>query len=89
VEDLTHVYLLNPSGGEASKHTLIYIKGQWLVLEGLYGNPRRTYRMTPDDSIEYQRKIFSAMQKNSFFTWWKFSSWYKKWRKTVSVDHKL
>jgi len=89
VEDLTHVYLLNPSGGEASKHTLIYVKGQWLVLEGLYGNPRRTYQMTPDDSIEYQRKIFSAMQKNSFFTWWKFSSWYKKWRKTVSVDHKL
>ena len=30
VEDLTHVYLINPSGGEASKHTLIYVKGQWL-----------------------------------------------------------
>ena len=32
VEDLTHVYLINPTGGEASKHTLIYVKGQWLEL---------------------------------------------------------
>ena len=32
VEDLTHVYLMGPEGQEAAKHTLIYIKGQWLVL---------------------------------------------------------
>ena len=38
VEDLTHVYLINPSGGEAANHTLIYVKGQWLVLEGYMAN---------------------------------------------------
>jgi len=86
VEDLTHVYLLNPSGEEASIHTLVYVKGQWLVLKGLHGDARRIYRMTPDQSLEYQRKVFSAMKKNSLWNWWKFSIWYKKWRKTCSVN---
>jgi len=87
VEDLTHVYLLNPNGEEASKHTLIYVKGQWLVLKGIYGNPRRTYRMTPEESIEYQRAVFKALKKNSLWGWMKFSIWYKKWRKTNSTTH--
>ena len=89
VEDLTHVYLINPTGGEASKHTLIYVKGQWMVLKGSHGKPRRTYRMSPEQSIEYQREIFAAMQKNTFWSWWKFASYYKKWRKTCSVTHKF
>ena len=89
VEDLTHVYLINPTGGEASKHTLIYVKGQWLVLKGTHGKPRRTYRMSPEQSIEYQREIFAAMQKNTFWAWWKFASYYKKWRKICSVTHKF
>ena len=58
VEDLTHVYLLNPSGEEASIHTLVYVKGQWLVLKGLHGDARRVYRMTPEQSLEYQRNVF-------------------------------
>ena len=89
VEDLTHVYLINPTGGEASKHTLIYVKGQWLVLKGTHGKPRRTYRMNPEQAIEYQREIFAAMQKDTFWAWWKFASYYKKWRKACSVTHKL
>ena len=88
VEDLTHVYLINPTGGEASKHTLIYVKGQWLVFKGTHGKPRRTYRMNPEQAIEYQREIFAAMQKDTFWAWWKFASYYKKWRKTCSVTHK-
>ena len=36
VEDLTHVYLISPDNQEANKHSLIYVKGQWLVLEGLH-----------------------------------------------------
>ena len=87
VEDLTHVYLLNPNGEEASKHTLVYVKGQWLVLKGIYGKPRRTYRMTPEESIEYQRAVFKALKKNSLWGWMKFSIWYKKWRKTNSTTH--
>ena len=87
VEDLTHVYLLNPNGDEASKHTLIYVKGQWLVLDGIHGNPRRTYRMTPENSLEYQRTVFKALKEDSFRGWVKFSRWYKKWRKNISITH--
>jgi hypothetical protein len=87
VEDLTHVYLLNPDGEEASKHSLIYIKGQWLVLKGIHGNPKRTYRMTPEDSLEYQRTIFKALKQYTFWGWIKFSTWYKKWRKKNSIAH--
>ena len=87
VEDLTHVYLLNPDGEEASKHTLIYVKGQWLVLKGIHGKPRRTYHMTPEDSLEYQRVIFKAIKKDTFLGWIKFSLWYKGWRKENSINH--
>ncbi|MAI86583.1 MAG: hypothetical protein CMF99_05405 [Candidatus Marinimicrobia bacterium] len=89
VEDLTHVLLISPNGKEASKHTLIYVKNQWLVLGGLHGNPRRTYRMNPNQAILYQKKIFAAMQKDSFIGWFQFSSWYKKWRKSCSEKHKV
>ena len=87
VEDLIHVYLLSPSNEPASSHTLIYVKGQWLVLKGLHGKPRRTYRMTPAQSLEYQREIFSAMQKDTICAWWEFSRFYKKWRKSCSTTH--
>ena len=87
VEDLTHVYLINPDGKEASKHTLIYVKGQWLVLKGIYGIPKRTYRMTPEESLNYQRNVFSAIKADNLWDWFKFSLWYKKWRKNNSVTH--
>ena len=87
VEDLIHIYLLTPAGGKANKHILIYVKNQWLVIEGLYGNPRRTYRMTPGQSLEYQRCTFTAIKKDSFWEWWRFATWYKEWRKTCSVTH--
>lgn len=87
VEDLIHVFLLDPTGGEANKHTLIYVKDQWLVVEGLHGEPRRTYRMTPEQSLDYQRRIFTAIKIDSFWEWWRFASWYKEWRKACSVTH--
>ena len=55
VEDLTHVSLLNPSGDTASSHTLFYVKGQWVVVSGLHGKPRRTYTLAAQ-ALEYQRK---------------------------------
>ena len=88
VEDLTHVHLLSPLGQEASSHTLIYVKDQWLVLKGLHGKASRVYKMTPEQSLDYQRRIFSAMKKDTLWNWWKFSRWYKKWRKTCSSDFK-
>jgi hypothetical protein len=88
VEDIAHVFLVAPDGKEANCHTLVYVKGQWLVISGLHGNPKRTFRMSAEDCIDYQRKVFSAIKKNSLFEWFRFSSWYRKWRKEVSVRHR-
>jgi len=87
VEDLIHVYLLSPNQENASKHTLVYVKGQWLVINGLHGEPKRTYRMTADQALDYQRKVFAAMEIDSYWNWFKFAKWYKNWRKTCSVTH--
>ncbi|MEK9715429.1 MAG: hypothetical protein VW394_01575 [Candidatus Heimdallarchaeota archaeon] len=87
VEDLAHVHLIAPNGDEVTSHSLIYVKKQWLVIPGTHGKPKRTFKMTAEDSIEYQRKVFYAIKKNNIIEWMKFSSWYSSWRKTVSVKH--
>ncbi|MCX6044054.1 MAG: hypothetical protein NT075_02995 [Chloroflexi bacterium] len=85
VEDLLHIYLLNPSGGEAATHTLTFAKGQWQVTPGLHGTPRRIYRLTPEQALLYQRRIFQAAQQNALWTWCQFALWYRQWRQTVST----
>ena len=85
IENLIHVYLLDPGGGEANTHTLIHLNGEWLTLGGLHGTPKRTFRIDIDQSVEYQKKVFEAMKKNTFMGWVKFGSWYRGWRKAVSA----
>ena len=85
VESVIHVYLISPEGGEAATHTLLYAGNQWLVLPGLHGKAKRVYRLTPTQSLDYQRHVFAAMQQNAFGGWMKFASWYRGWRKAVSV----
>ncbi len=87
VEDIAHVHLIAPDGHQANCHTLIYLKRQWLVIPGLHGKAKRTFRMTAEDSIEYQRKVFQAIKRNSFREWLRFSGWYRRWRRGVSERH--
>ena len=42
VEDLIHVRLLGPEAEQVASHTLVFANGQWLVVEGLHGQARRT-----------------------------------------------
>lgn len=84
VESLIHVYLISPEGGEAATHTLIYAGDQWVVLSGLHGKARRVYRLSPEQSLDYQRHVFLAMQQNSFAGWMRFARWYRAWRQAVS-----
>jgi hypothetical protein len=85
VEATMHVYLLNPGGGEAATHTIAFEKGEWHVTPGLHGTPRRIYRLTPEQALEYQRHIFQATQQNALWTWCQFALWYRRWRQAVSV----
>ncbi len=84
VEAVTHVYLLNPSGDEPATHTLIFAGSQWLVLPGLHGRPQRTYQITPNQALEFQRRVFRAVKAKSWTGWWQFATWYRHWRRLVS-----
>ena len=87
IEDHTHVLLLGPTGDQITGHTLIYVAGQWLVIAGLHGNPRRTFRMTGEQGAEYQKRVFHALKSGGIREWLRFALWYRRWRATVSVRH--
>ena len=84
IEDLMHVQLLGPEAEHIANHTLIFGGGQWLVIEGLHGQAKRTFVMTGDDCIAYQKQVFKAIKANAFLSWVKFVRWYTKWRPSVS-----
>ena len=85
VEPLIHVHLVAPDGESVSTHSLIHVSGQWLVVPGLHGTPGRTYRMTAEQSLDYQRRVFTAVKANNFTEWQAFARWYRAWRADVSV----
>ena len=87
VEDHIHVYLLNPSGETATSHTLFFVKGQWVVVKGLHGMPKRTFKISPKQALEYQKRTFSAMRANNNKQWNAWAKWYKNWREGVSKTH--
>ena len=85
VEDLIHVHLHSPVDEEEDEHhTLIHAAGQWVVIPGLHGKPRRVFDLTMADALEYHRRALDAIHKDSLLNWLSFASWYKKWRKGVS-----
>lgn len=88
VEDLIHVHLVPPTPEEQEvSHTLIYAHDQWLVLPGLVGNPARTYRLTLQDALTYQKRVSSAMKTDRLSEWTRFGQWYREWRQGVSTTH--
>ena len=64
VEDLIHVRLLGPEAEQAASHTLAFVSGQWLVLEGLHGKAGRTFTMTGEECVTYQKQVWRAMKAN-------------------------
>lgn len=87
IEDLSHIYLVNPDGSTAAYHTLIYVSNQWIVLDDIVGKPKRVYRLEHAPALEYQRRIFSAMKSDTKKGWLSFVKWYKNWRDDYSVTY--
>jgi len=84
IEDLIHVQLLGPEAEQVANHTLAFAGGQWLVIEGLHGRAGRTFAMTGEDCITYQKQVFRAIKADTFMGWLSFARWYVKWRPGVS-----
>jgi hypothetical protein len=84
VEPVIHVNLVDPDGGVAVCHTLAFAGDQWLVIDGLHGNAKRTFWLSPEQALTFQRKLYSAMKDDNMNSWWQFANWYREWRTTVS-----
>lgn len=85
VEDHLHVILLDETGQEGAAHTLVSRGGAWDVTPGLIGTPLRTFRMTAQQALGYQRHAYAAIKANSPAGWATFAAWYKEWRETCST----
>jgi hypothetical protein len=86
-KNLLHLYLISPDPGQEEdlKLTLMHINRRWLGIPGLYGEPRRVFRVTVADALELQRHLFAAMNAGSWAEWLETARWYLRWRERVEV----
>lgn len=84
VESIIHVHLVDPNGGDSVRHTLAHAGDQWLVIPGLHGNAGRTYWLSPEQALTFQRQLYKALKDDTVGSWWQFANWYREWRMTVS-----
>jgi hypothetical protein len=85
IENHIHINLISPEGKDTVSHTLIYLNEKWLVVPGVHGEAKRIFYLTPKDAVDYQRKVFIALNQNNAKAWRKFKKWYIPWREDVSV----
>ncbi len=85
IENHIHVHLTNDTGTKSANHTLIFVNKKWTVIEGIYGDAKRVFTLTPKQALAYQKRVFKANKINSMKEWRSFKRWYKQWRNEVSV----
>tara|TARA_B110000046_G_scaffold112596_1_gene119776 strand:+ start:771 stop:1382 length:612 start_codon:yes stop_codon:yes gene_type:complete len=86
IEDLIHAYLNFPDGKPAASQTLIYAADQWVIVDGIVGNPKRVFKLTHQPALDYQRHVFEAIETDTKKGWLSFVKWYKVWRKDYSTE---
>ncbi len=86
VEELIHVRLKSPVPDQEpdTTHTLVHVRGQWLVIPGLHGRPARTFELSIEDAVFYQRHVLRALRGDNVLEWLRFGAWYLGWRPKVS-----
>ncbi len=77
--------LLDPQGNEDEQITIIFVNKQWLVIPGYHGKPQRRLRLTSEQLLDFQRRVFAADGENKLTAWVKLARWYVKWRKEITA----
>lgn len=77
--------LLDPQGNEDEQVTIVFANKQWLVIPGYHGQPQRRLRLTPEQLLDFQRRVFEADEANKLTAWAKLARWYVKWREEITV----
>jgi hypothetical protein len=82
-----HVYLASPDPAveRDARYTLIHIHGLWVVIPGLWGEPRRVFRLSLTDAMDLQRRLLAGMKANSWLEWLRIARWYVGWRRKVEA----
>ena len=90
LQNSVHVYIKTPIKSEPRQvATLLFVKGEWQVKLGKVGTAERTFQITIDEALEFHCQAFKAIKSNSKLQWFKFTRWYLKWRKKVTVNPQL
>ena len=87
LQNSVHIYLKTPIKSEPQQIvTLLFINGEWEVKQGKVGAAERTFQITIDDALEFHSEAFKTIKSNSKLQWIKFTRWYLKWRKKVTIN---
>lgn len=78
--------LLDPQGKEDVKLTAIYVNNQWLVIPGYHGKAQRRLLLTPEQLLDFQRRVLEADASGDISKWMELAKWYVKYRKEVTVS---
>lgn len=54
------------------------------MFPGLHGRARRTFTLSTEEALDYQRRVFAAVRAQAMGEWLRFGRWYRQWRKGVS-----
>lgn len=77
--------LLDPEGNEDEQVTVIHVNKQWLVIPGYHGKPQRRLVLTPEQLLDFQRRVFEADETGKLSAWLNLAKWYAKWREEITV----
>lgn len=77
--------LLDPQGNMDEQVTIIYVNKQWLVIPGFHGKPKRRLLLTPEQLLDFQRRVLAADASGKISDWTKLAKWYVTWREEISV----
>ena len=86
IETFWQEALLDPAGNETLPITVLFSHGQWLIIPGYHGQPRRRYLIEPRHIIEEQRQIHKAERVNSLAGWLSLLRWYNQYRNGVATQ---
>lgn len=85
VEDLIHITFWTPGLPDSSSVTLKAEGGQWYVIDGLVGRPKRVFRLNEAQTLEYMRRVHATRKSSNPKVWMEFVNWYVVWRDQVSI----
>jgi hypothetical protein len=63
---------------------VLHVNDQWLVIPGYHGKPQRRVTRTPEQLLEFQRRLHQANEQNTLAAWIDAARWYVKWREEVT-----